>query len=305
MTSSEDNGRRPETGGAAGRPDPGKGSATIRVSAYGHQPPPGFRDVVVPLARYLGDSVIDYSKQVLRVAGRRPRVPTEDLPEEQMAPPAPEPPEPRERAPSASSPLIYIPHMMDTREDRKKQKRRRQAAQGARSRRRTGRGDRSWIIWFQILLLVSLLSIPALAVLPEERLADPQLEARAREISQDLRCLVCQNQSIDDSNAPLARDLRILVRERLAAGDSDDAVVDFVRDRYGDYVLLSPPVQSNTYVLWAAPPAILLAGALVLGLYYRNRGRAAATPADPAAAALSAEERAALDRVLTESPNRG
>lgn len=288
-------GGRGSTGGGPG----------VRVNAHGHEPPPGFKDVVVPLARYLGSQVVDYSKQVLRVTGRRRGLPDQESLDEQATPP-PEPPEPKERAPSASSPLIYIPHMMDTRADRKRQKRKRQAASAARGGRRTARnGNRSWIIWFQILLLVSLLSIPALAVQPDEKLADPGLEQRAREISLGLRCVVCQNQSIDDSNAPLARDLRILVRERLLAGDSDEEVIDFVRERYGDYVLLSPPVQSNTYVLWLAPPAVLVLGALAIGLYFRNRSRAAAQGADPAAGALSAEERAALDRVLTEAPKNG
>ncbi len=99
---------------------------------------------------------------------------------------------------------------------------------------------------------------PALAVLPDEVLKDPLLESRARIISQDLRCLVCQNQSIDDSNAPLAKDLRIIVRERLTAGDSDAQVFDYVVSRYGNYVLLQPPLQQDTYLLWAAPFLLLL-----------------------------------------------
>ncbi|WP_404381678.1 cytochrome c-type biogenesis protein [Caenispirillum salinarum] len=114
---------------------------------------------------------------------------------------------------------------------------------------------------------------PAWAVLPDERLENPVLETRARDISKNLRCLVCQNQSIDDSEADLARDLRILVRERLVAGDSDDEVIAFVVDRYGDYVLLTPPVKGTTILLWAAP--ILLAGAAGAGAWVavRSAGR--------------------------------
>jgi len=297
----------PKTGQPSAKPferarsNRSQGSGGIRVNAHGHEPPPGFKDVVVPLARYLGNQAWDYSKQMLRVAGRRRRLPDDEIRDDQLAAsPQPEPPEPKERTPNVSSPLIYIPHMIDTRQDRNKQKRRRQSA-SARGGRRSGRGNRSWIIWFQILLLVSLLSIPALAVQPNERLADPQLEQRARDISQGLRCVVCQNQSIDDSNAPLAHDLRVLVRERLLAGDSDEEVISFVRDRYGDYVLLSPPVQENTYLLWFATPAVLLLGGLGVGLYFRNRSRAARAGSDPGATALTPEEQAALDRVLTGS----
>ena len=112
--------------------------------------------------------------------------------------------------------------------------------------------------------LIFLLTMGAAgAVQPDEVLADPALEARAREIGAQLRCVVCQSQSIDDSDAPLARDLRLLVRERLLAGDSDDAVVDYVVDRYGDYVLLKPPMQTNTFFLWTAPALISL---LALGV---------------------------------------
>jgi cytochrome c-type biogenesis protein CcmH len=110
-------------------------------------------------------------------------------------------------------------------------------------------------------------------------LADPALEARARELTKQLRCLVCQNQSIDDSNAPLARDLRLLVRERLKAGDSDAAVIAFVVARYGDFVLLRPPVKATTWLLWFGPAALLVAAALFLWL--RARRRRAALPAAP------------------------
>ncbi len=118
---------------------------------------------------------------------------------------------------------------------------------------------------------------PAWAVNPKEMLADPVLEKRAREISKGLRCLVCQNQSIDDSDADLAKDLRIIVRERLVAGDSDSAVVDFVVARYGDFVLLKPPFKGTTLVLWLGPAAI--AGfALMAAVLFFRRSRAAAKP---------------------------
>jgi cytochrome c-type biogenesis protein CcmH len=138
---------------------------------------------------------------------------------------------------------------------------------------------------------------PGLAVQPGEVLPDPALERRARAISAELRCLVCQNQSIDDSDAPLAKDLRVLVRERLVAGDSDTAVRDFVVARYGDFVLLRPPFDVRTALLWAAPLLILLAALL----FTWRRGRA--MPAPDAAAPLSEEERRRLQRLLdSETP---
>ena len=149
------------------------------------------------------------------------------------------------------------------------------------------------------ILLTALLALstvtPALAVQPDEVLKDPALESRARAISQELRCLVCQNQSIDDSNAPLARDLRILVRDRLKAGDSDDKVMEFVTDRYGDYVLLRPPFKATTLVLWIGPFAVLLLGAAGTFLFLRGR-RGVAAGADTAP--LSADERRRLDALL-------
>ncbi|MBK8176801.1 MAG: cytochrome c-type biogenesis protein CcmH [Rhodospirillales bacterium] len=132
-------------------------------------------------------------------------------------------------------------------------------------------------------LLLALITPPALAVEPQEVLSDPALEARAREIGRELRCLVCQNQSIDDSDADLARDLRRLVRERLSAGDDNQQVIDYVVSRYGDFVLLRPPLKPATYALWLGPPAILVIGAGALVLYYRRR-RAAAAPTARAAA---------------------
>lgn len=121
-----------------------------------------------------------------------------------------------------------------------------------------------------LILSLSLLA-PALAVEPDEVMADPALEARARALSIELRCLVCQNQSIDGSSAPLARDLRILVRERLAAGESDEQVISFIVDRYGEFVLLTPRLSSHTLILWGAPLLILLiGGGLVVRLLLRG-----------------------------------
>jgi cytochrome c-type biogenesis protein CcmH len=144
-----------------------------------------------------------------------------------------------------------------------------------------------------LILLLAALAAPVFAVTPDEILKDPALEARARHISQGLRCMVCQNQSIDDSDAPLAHDLRLLVRQRLEAGDSDRQVVDFIVARYGDFVLLKPPVQLDTILLWGLPPAALLAGVIALIIAARRRRAVEDVPA------LSAAERdklAALDK---------
>jgi cytochrome c-type biogenesis protein CcmH len=130
------------------------------------------------------------------------------------------------------------------------------------------------------LALLVLTAAPLDAVEPDEVLADPALEQRAREISQGLRCVVCQNQSIDDSDAELARDLRLLVRERLQAGDSDVAVVDYVVSRYGDFVLLAPPMRIGTYALWFGPAVIVAAGAAGVLWYFRGR-RGAGTDTAP------------------------
>jgi cytochrome c-type biogenesis protein CcmH len=135
---------------------------------------------------------------------------------------------------------------------------------------------------------------PAYAVRPDEMLADPQLEGRAREISSELRCMVCQNQSIDDSDAPLARDLRLLVRERLRAGDSDGAVRSFLTARYGDFILLKPPLKFETALLWAGPALILLLGALIIVLR-----RSEKEGGDSPGGELTAEERAQLAAVLS------
>jgi cytochrome c-type biogenesis protein CcmH len=134
---------------------------------------------------------------------------------------------------------------------------------------------------------------PAGAVEPNEMLAEPALEARAREISRGLRCVVCQNESIDESDADLAHDLRVLVRERLQAGDSDEQVVQFVVDRYGDFVLLRPPVKRQTYLLWASPAILLLLAGVTIVLYLRRHRSSSATQQP-----LSAEERARVDALL-------
>jgi len=123
-------------------------------------------------------------------------------------------------------------------------------------------------------LLAIFLPVAAFAVQPDEVLADPVLEARARSISQQLRCLVCQGEDIDESAAGLARDLRLLVRERLVKGDSDEQVLEFVRGRYGDYVLMKPPLAPRTWLLWLTPVLVLLAGFLVVLRMMRPRRRA-------------------------------
>ena len=118
-------------------------------------------------------------------------------------------------------------------------------------------------------------SLPALAVEPDEVLKDPAQEARAREIGRELRCVVCQSQSIDDSNAPLARDLRLLVRERIVAGDTNAEVLDYVTERYGDYVLLKPRMSAETLLLWLSPLALLFTGGGVAFVYLQERKRRA------------------------------
>lgn len=148
-----------------------------------------------------------------------------------------------------------------------------------------------------ILLSVGLLAAgPVLAVQPDEILADPALEARARDISRDLRCLVCRNESIDESNAELARDLRLLVRERLLEGDSNTEVLEFVVDRYGEYVLLRPLTTGSNLLLWVAGPAMLVVGLGLAGLYLRRRRL------EPAVAApqLSEDEQRRLAEILRD-----
>ncbi|MFL4977951.1 MAG: cytochrome c-type biogenesis protein [Xanthobacteraceae bacterium] len=148
-----------------------------------------------------------------------------------------------------------------------------------------------------LIALAFLLAAPAFAVQPDEILKDPALESRARTLSQELRCMVCQNQSIDDSDAPLARDLRILVRERLKAGDNDNQVIDFLVARYGEFVLLKPRVAWHTAVLWGAPMVLLVGGALMLLMFSRRRGGAMA---NAAAVDLSPQEQARLSELTAE-----
>lgn len=146
------------------------------------------------------------------------------------------------------------------------------------------------------LLLAAFLfvsALPALAVNPDEVLADPALEARARAISAELRCMVCQNQSIDDSNADLAKDLRLLVRERLKRGDTDEQVFDYLVSRYGEFVLLKPRLSARTYVLWGTPIVLIVIGAFALVVLARHR-RAAPTER----ARLSPEEQARIDELM-------
>lgn len=149
---------------------------------------------------------------------------------------------------------------------------------------------------FLILLLAST-PVDAGAVQPDEMLDDPELEARAREISKDLRCLVCRNESIDESNADLARDLRLLVRERLAAGDTDVQVRGYIRDRYGEYVFLKPSARGANLVLWLAGPFLLAVGAGIGAAYVRRRSRNAPSDDDEG---LSAEEEDRLGEILNE-----
>ncbi|EPE99038.1 cytochrome c-type biogenesis protein [Rhizobium grahamii] len=145
-----------------------------------------------------------------------------------------------------------------------------------------------------LVLAVLLSSVPAFAVNPDEVLADPKLEARARAISAELRCMVCQNQSIDDSNAELAKDLRLLVRERLTGGDTDEQVVNYIVSRYGEFVLLKPRFETKTILLWGAPILLVIAGGISLIVFARKRaGR-------PTGSKLTAEEQARLSQLLDE-----
>jgi cytochrome c-type biogenesis protein CcmH len=147
------------------------------------------------------------------------------------------------------------------------------------------------------LMMLLWLAIPALAVNPDEVLADPALEARARSISAGLRCLVCQNESIDDSNADLAREIRLIVRERLVAGDTDEQVLQYLVDRYGEYVLLRPVIAPHTILLWAAAPTILVIGGIVLFIGTRRKR---AMPAETAA--LTPDEQRVLDELDSGRP---
>ena len=160
-----------------------------------------------------------------------------------------------------------------------------------------GKAVLRWRDWVRILpaaiaVGIVLIAVPAQAVRPDEMLTNPALEARARDISRDLRCLVCRNQSIDDSDADLAHDLRVLVRERITAGESNEQVIGFVRARYGDFVLLRPPFAIGTALLWGGPLLVLLLGGVAIARFYRRRDE----PPPP----LSPEERQRLSAVLGE-----
>jgi cytochrome c-type biogenesis protein CcmH len=147
-----------------------------------------------------------------------------------------------------------------------------------------------------LALLVALVASPsAWAVEPNEMLANPVLEARARAISKDLRCMVCQNESIDDSQAPLAHDLRVLVRERLKAGDSDAQVMNFLVSRYGEFVLLKPPLSWHTLALWGTPPGLVLLGIAMIVIVLRRRRT---LPQAAAAASLTSAEEARIAEIL-------
>ncbi|WP_213736789.1 cytochrome c-type biogenesis protein [Bradyrhizobium sp. dw_411] len=153
-------------------------------------------------------------------------------------------------------------------------------------------------------LAVMAVSPSAYAVQPDEIMSDPAKELRARDLSRELRCMVCQNQSIDDSEAPLARDLRLLVRERIAAGDSDAQVIDFLVARYGEFVLLKPRLNSHTWLLWLLPPLALAGGGFALWVNGRRRTKAG-TSQDDALFALTADEETRLERLIAEpSPDK-
>jgi len=160
------------------------------------------------------------------------------------------------------------------------------------------------LLW--IVPLVWVLTVwPAAAVEPDEVLDDPALEARARAISAELRCVVCRNQSIDDSNAPLARDLRILLRERLQAGDTDEEAIAYLVDRYGEYILLKPPFKTATLALWIGPALMLIGAIAGFAMLWRRRTAGPATPpaqTDPQGASpvLTDADRALLDRILRQ-----
>lgn len=159
---------------------------------------------------------------------------------------------------------------------------------------------RNYSLFAAFVILLGLHTAPALAVNPDEMLSNPKLEERARDISQGLRCLVCQNQSIDDSDADLARDLRILVRERLVAGDTNEEVVDYIVERYGDYVLLNPPLKPETYILWISPAVLAFLALIAVIAFYRRKQRE--DGAGPKS--LSNQEQKRLDEILGTSQDR-
>ena len=150
---------------------------------------------------------------------------------------------------------------------------------------------RQFAVGLMFAIISAIVIIPASAVNPDEVLKDPVLEARARDLSTRLRCLVCQNQSIDDSDADLARDLRLLVRERLTAGDTNIQVLDYLVARYGEFVLLNPRISAKTYLLWGTPVFLLMLGGIVLLISQRKRAKPNT---------LSSEEEALLAKILSE-----
>ncbi len=153
-----------------------------------------------------------------------------------------------------------------------------------------------------LVAVTVMMGLPAAyAVQPDEIMADPAKELRARDLSRELRCMVCQNQSIDDSEAPLARDLRLLVRERIAAGDSDAQVIDFLVARYGEFVLLKPRVNQHTLLLWLVPPLALLGGGFAMWRYSRHRPKSGDDP-DESVVRLTADEQARLERLMAAEP---
>ena len=155
-----------------------------------------------------------------------------------------------------------------------------------------------------IAVAVTIASPVARAVQPDEIMSDPAKELRARDLSRELRCMVCQNQSIDDSEAPLARDLRLLVRERIAAGDSDAQVIDFLVARYGEFVLLKPRLNPHTWLLWLLPPLALAGGGFALWANGRRRTKSG-TLQDDSLFKLTADEEARLERLIAEpSPDK-
>ncbi len=156
-----------------------------------------------------------------------------------------------------------------------------------------GHSLRQFAVGFVFAIISVLATLPANAVNPDEVLKDPALEARARELSTKLRCLVCQNQSIDDSDADLARDLRLLVRERLTAGDSNSQVLDYLVARYGEFVLLQPRMSTKTYMLWGTPIFILMLGGIVLVISQRKRAKVKSNT-------LSSAEKVALAKILSD-----
>ncbi|HEY0848685.1 MAG TPA: cytochrome c-type biogenesis protein [Bradyrhizobium sp.] len=159
----------------------------------------------------------------------------------------------------------------------------------------------SRILWIAFLW-ANLAGSSALAVQPDEILPDPAKEARARELSKELRCMVCQNQSIDDSDAPLARDLRLLVRERISAGDTDAQVIDFLVARYGEFVLLKPRLNQHTVLLWLLPPLALMGGGVALWVYSNRRRRAGAV-GEESLMKLTPEEESRLEKLLASDPS--